>query len=190
MNRCRLKFARFNSLGKSSGIILLITISIAFLARAVPAQTLGSLEQKSLMQKEIPPRFEDFPVSKNFKGKPARVNLSSHPEARRFRTNLREGAKEEPNFAEHYTVISWGCGTDCQAITVVDAITGNVYFAPFSTSLGADFRINSSLFIADPPDDIKDRYGEEAVPEWLRSKYYKWEKEHFMLIYPTEVKKK
>ena len=104
-----------------------------------------------------PPRFEDFGVSSVFRGKPAPVDLSGNPKARTFRTKLTEGAKEGPNFAGHYTAVSWHCGTECQAVAVIDAKTGQVYFAPFSTSEDSEFRVNSMLFIANSPEKIKRR---------------------------------
>ena len=58
-----------------------------------------------------PPRSEDYPVLKSemYKGKPAPVMLYSK-RARLYRTVLREGAKEGPNFAGHYTIVTWGAG--------------------------------------------------------------------------------
>lgn len=96
---------------------------------------------------ERPPRFEDFRVVSKFSGQPAPVNLASHKEARRFRTMLREGAAKGPNFAGHDTVVTWGCGTACQMAAVVDAGDGKVSFAPFTTSMGASYRLDSRLFI-------------------------------------------
>ena len=135
--------------------------------------------------KEEPPRFEDFPVSERFEDAPVPVDLSSHPDAQNFQTRLTEGAKEGPNFAGLYTVIEWGCGTGCQNYALVDAKTGAVYFPSMNTSLGAEFRIDSNLFIANHP-----KYVEEARqaggPEWLASEYYPWENNQFVLIYPKQ----
>ena len=47
-----------------------------------------------------------------------------------FRTRLREDSRGGPNFAGHYTVVIWGCGTGCAQMGVVDAKTGRVYFPP------------------------------------------------------------
>ncbi len=76
------------------------------------------------------PRFEAYPTRVISNLKPARVDLKSHPRARRYRTRLREGAAEGPNFAGHFTVVGWGCGTSCIQWAVVDARTGAVYFPP------------------------------------------------------------
>ena len=74
------------------------------------------------------PTFEQYPVAIKFSGKPAPVNLSGHSDARSWRTRLKEGAKAGPNFADHMTVATWGCGAECISIAFIDAKNGNVFF--------------------------------------------------------------
>ncbi len=102
------------------------------------------------------PRWEDFPATASFRGAPAPVELRSQPWARGFRTVLRAGAAEGPNFAGAYTVVVWGCGTQCQRWAVVDARTGRVHGSPFDAELGVDFRRDSRLVAVNPlrPDEI------------------------------------
>jgi hypothetical protein len=47
-----------------------------------------------------------------------------------FRAEIRKGAAKGPNFAGHYTVVRWGCGSDCLQIAIVDARTGKVHHPP------------------------------------------------------------
>ena len=77
------------------------------------------------------PKFSDFPSGTMFKGKPASVKIEGR-KARMFRSVLRDGAKNGPDFAGHYTVVVWGCGADSFSLAVVDARDGKVYFPPFS----------------------------------------------------------
>src|SRR5215204_1656338 len=56
------------------------------------------------------------------------VNLKSHRYAGRFRTNLRNAARGKVNFAGHYILTQWGCGTNCSQTAVIDAKDGSVYF--------------------------------------------------------------
>ncbi len=118
------------------------------------------------------PRFEDYPVRRKFHGTPAKVNLRSRPKARMFRTMLRQGAKDGPNFAGYYTVVSWGCGSDCMQVAVVDCRNGRVHFAPFTVSPGirADYRLDSRLLIANPPERSGYKEGEPMLdvyqPSW------------------------
>ena len=100
-----------------------------------------------------------------------------------FRTRLIEGAKKGPNFAGHYTVVTWGCGTNCAVVAIVDAKTGIVHFAPFILNVGGKFKIDSNLFIVNPPRAIDGEF-----PEMFHTAYYKWENNRFMLLWSTEEK--
>lgn len=124
------------------------------------------------------PRFEQYPARDPFTGTPAPVDLSSAEGARQFRTALREGAAKGPNFAGHYTMVEWGCGTACQSFAVVDARTGRVTFGPRPLSVGTAYRFDSELLIADPPESWLAAYGADAtdaVGSNARSIYYRWD---------------
>ena len=137
------------------------------------------------------PRFEDFPVSRKFKGKPAPVNLRSHPLARKYRTMLRASAKEGANFAGHYTVAHWGCGSNCWSIAIIDARNGNVYFPQELPSLGVGivlkgdndeeplrFSLGSRLFIAEGFPFFSERENLEGGRY-----YFKWENNRLRLVH-------
>jgi hypothetical protein len=105
---------------------------------------------------ELAPAFSDYAVT-IFNGKVAEVDLSSDPMARRFRTMLRWQTAKGANFAGHYRVATWGCGTECMQFAFVDCKTGRVYFPkdmPYVTwnrypgkDPGLHFRVDSRLFI-------------------------------------------
>lgn len=58
-----------------------------------------------------------------------KINLASHPEAKMYRTNLRNAlANSDVNFAGKYILTYWGCGTGCRQGALIDALTGNVFF--------------------------------------------------------------
>jgi hypothetical protein len=121
------------------------------------------------------PNFEDYHVGERYKGKPAMVDFRSDPDARRFRTRLRQAVAKGPNFAGRYVVVMWGCGTSCQSWAIVDARTGKIHSPLDPTSEGACFRIDSALFVTDPIDqDTFDRYKGE-LPDWLETRYWKWD---------------
>ena len=77
--------------------------------------------------------FPKYRVTDTFKGRPAPPVLSS-PDAREFRTKIREGVAKGVVFAGHYEVAVWGCGSGCLSFAVVDAFTGKVTFFPASVS--------------------------------------------------------
>jgi hypothetical protein len=113
------------------------------------------------------PLFRDFPSGAIYSGPHAQPNLSN-PQAYNFRTRLRDAAREDVNFASHYRVVIWGCGTGCVFGGIVDVVSGHVVLFPFSICCSAkigesDFqpvlvRPNSRLIVfvgmrgEEPPD--------------------------------------
>jgi len=89
--------------------------------------TPGAPDAAVVWTKDRAPQFDDFPVRTIYRGRPAPVDFRSDPTTRHFRTRLTQGAKASPDFAGHYTVVEWGCGTSCGVSTIVDAITGKIY---------------------------------------------------------------
>jgi hypothetical protein len=95
------------------------------------------------------PHFEQYKVTKVYRGKPA-VPVLRTPEDREYRTRIREGAKAGPNFAGHYTLIIIGCGTQCASFVVVDAVSGRVFsHAQKEYTCGPDFKVDSQLLTTD-----------------------------------------
>ena len=100
------------------------------------------------------PKFKDYPVTTIYRGKNAPLILDKY--TRTFKTRLREALKGKPNFAGHYIVTGWGCGTGCQLGAIIDARSGHVHWFPFPIEqdyeVDADFRpiefrLNSKLII-------------------------------------------
>lgn len=141
------------------------------------------------MGDEAAPRFSDFPVHELYRGKPAPAQPASRF-ARMYGTVIREGSAEGPNFAGHYTVVLWGCGTSCVQFAIVDAATGAVYDPPYKSVVGGDtkglvehwgihFRLNSALFVAQGCPEEKD----------CATRYYRWNGNHLILLERGPVKR-
>ncbi|MEP7075943.1 MAG: hypothetical protein ABI878_09040 [Acidobacteriota bacterium] len=67
-----------------------------------------------------------------------KVDLSTK-DARMFRTNLRNAAKDGVNFAGHFVLTSWGCGTNCNHAGIIDARNGRVFFPTPLAGFGVGF---------------------------------------------------
>ncbi len=129
-------------------------------------------------------RFEDYAVTNIFKGNPAPPVLATK-DHRLYRTMIRQGAAKGANFAGHYTVAEWGCGSSCVSLVVVDAMTGHVYDPPFRVLTmdsatnprnyhGPVYQLKSRLFIADGcPDEDEKRCG---------TSYYEWKDNRLRLL--------
>jgi hypothetical protein len=132
-----------------------------------------------------PPSFEQYSVPIAFAGVPAPVDLSSDPDAKRFRTRLRERAEGPPDFADHFAVARWRCGTDCQVVAIIDATTGAVHFLPIVAEVDVSYVRDSRLMVVNPPDAIADRGWKipDDCATWVPStSYYEWTGTEFRLL--------
>lgn len=136
-------------------------------------------------QKIALPRFEDYSVNETFKGKVARVKLTSSS-ARMYRTMLRLNARKGVNFAGHYILAAWGCGSDCHSFAMIDAKTGNVYFSDLISFVGGQLyqeeerlqhQKNSRLLI------VAGAKNDEEVGKF----YFEWKNYRLSLIKKTEL---
>lgn len=133
------------------------------------------------------PSFENFPVAEEdvFRGTPAPVNFSSMPEALHYKTVITEGAKRGPNFAGHYTIVTWGCGSPCQISAVVDAITGNIVAYAgdsLSTGYGVKYKINSKMLVVDDPGESLKNFAKENTRMLFPTRYLVMENSELKLI--------
>lgn len=104
------------SLLRRSGLALALCLAVA------QAQA-GVVPDKACDAAALP-QFADFAVApETF---PASVTLQDNtPFARKYHTRLADGLRDLPvNFAGHYVMITWGCGTTCLDGGMVDARTG------------------------------------------------------------------
>jgi hypothetical protein len=150
-----------------------------------------SLMGLALAQEKPLPKFEDFKVAEVFKGVPAKPILRTAGQ-RGFRTRIREGAAGGTNFAGHYAIAQWGCGSFCISIAIIDEKTGAVYDGPFSIlgympvdvfpdvpaaddsidQLGVKFKLDSRLLIVRGCQEDQD----------CASYYYEWTGSKFKLL--------
>lgn len=123
------------------------------------------------------PRFEDYPADPIYTARPAEPILRRREE-RRFRTVIGRGVNEGlgvedgitwkelahpgPNFAGHYAIVKWGCGSPCVMAAFVNLTDGRVLPPPFHHGPGhsyfqvpwafpkapLQYRLNSRLLIA------------------------------------------
>lgn len=75
------------------------------------------------------PRFEDYAV-RQVLNEPAAAPILDDEAKRAFRTRLRQAAKAPPNFAGRYSVVTWGCGTNCIQGMLLNRKTGEVLALP------------------------------------------------------------
>lgn len=93
------------------------------------------------------------------------------PFKRKFKTVLTEASKGRPDFDGKYVVASWGCGSECKSVAIIDIETGAISDNLTITAHYA-YRIESSLFIAD-------------IDNPGHTRYYRWDGSRLSLLKPT-----
>jgi hypothetical protein len=157
--------------------------------QAAPATGVAAKAKSQQAKAEIPspgkalPYFRDYRVTEIYTGKHAPVDISSHPVAKTWRTKLIEAANKGSNFAGHYTIAMWGCGSSCLAFGIIDAVNGKVYFPRTLSHVswagwrekeyGLKFRLDSNLLIV---------YGSPNEEERKGIFYYIWKNNDLELI--------
>jgi hypothetical protein len=129
------------------------------LGRMLPVLILSALfsqaSSSSAAQVEKPPTFQQYRVAQIYRGKTAMPVFTTRQE-REFRTQIRRQAAKGPNFAGHYTLVTWGCGTQCTSFVIVDARTGRILSRAQRENAASPFcNLDSRLMVT------------EEVPSWL-----------------------
>ncbi|MDC8771717.1 hypothetical protein [Roseateles albus] len=128
---------------KRLGLSALLLLACAF---AFGATDEDGYNEYTIRPVDIPsdaPMFEKFPAEV-FAGSNAAPILHGDPKTRMFRSRLARWAKERPNFAGHYILATWGCGTECTQISIIDALTGRIYHPP-GVSTNVAVNVHESL---------------------------------------------
>ncbi|MBU3069071.1 hypothetical protein KOI40_04515 [Aestuariicella sp. G3-2] len=104
----------------------------------------------------------------------SQIDLNSHPSASNFRTRFKALQGRPANFAGHYILVYWGCGSGCQMFSIVDVETGQIFMDDdWSSSMGVCVRADSSLLIVNPG---------VSEPARMQSTYYHWDGEQLVLL--------
>ena len=130
------------------------------------APTANHIQQLMPVARQVPPlpQFQDSHVTRTFASPPSPLDLKSDRLARLYRTRLRNAAQTGPNFADHYTLASWGCGSSCQVWAIIDAKTGRVFPKLLQSTAGAEFYPDSRLLILDSPRKVREMFSGQDPP--------------------------
>lgn len=97
--------------------------------------------------------FDDFKVDEIINESGADLDLSSHNAGNSFRTRIRKAfAEDSTNFAGHYSLVYWGCGTACQSGVIIDRLNRKIFDLPAANS-GYDFKPDSRMLFVNAPNE-------------------------------------
>ncbi|WP_322054898.1 hypothetical protein [Paraburkholderia bannensis] len=168
-------------------LAVLLLISLAPTVKAT-APTAAAMPVASVA---APPAFDDFPATTSKRPRATDGAVKLHLTTaftKRFTTVLHEEFQQPANFAGHYRVAIWGCGTDCRSFAILDKTTGTAYTLEHVELIAGvmgndderiDFRRDSRLLvIAGEFDDDDARRGKF---------YYLWTGQRLEQIYSSAL---
>lgn len=162
-------------------ILLAVLLAIGLPLVAVAQGAQEDFSNETVVSRKDAPVFSAYRET-IYKGKKAAVKINTK-ESRTYRTVLRDSVTENgANFAGHYTLATWGCGTNCNQLAVINVKTGQTYFTPgiMSIVMGVpnqtldmtEFKANSRLL------KILGRTNGKDYGTW----FYEWKNNRFKLV--------
>lgn len=115
--------------------------------------------------------FKDYPVAREKQKPHAPLQLTSNPIGLEYKTRITEAYKEDSDYAGHYTLIEWGCGTECQVNAVVNHWTGKIIGVLEATRVGVEYNKDSRLIVANMDIEWLDGCKND-IPSGLVRRYY------------------
>ena len=145
-----------------------------------------------------PPGFGSYPVAWQ-SGPPhgiAAEPILGSRKAKQYRSVIRAEFHQPANFAGHYRIALWGCGTDCRDFAILDKKTGKVYTMPGVNEIAGvmgnddervDFRPDSRLLV------ISGCFNDDCIPDNTRDNpkagkyHYLWNGKKLQLIHASPL---
>jgi hypothetical protein len=165
-------------------VVFVKYLTISFVLLLVSAA-----QGRSLLGKPPEPdtwTFQHYPVAGGFKGTPAAPILAT-PFEHSYRTQIRVQARKGPNFAGHFTLAKWGCGSPCLGFVIIDATAGTVYDPniivgcanKYGSEAKIDFRLGSRLIAATGVSEA----AVSSTEVVCGTDYYLWDGKHLDLLH-------
>lgn len=165
--------------------ILLLLVSLVVLAEGAylyyiqTKPSINSCQYMIAAWEEADP--EAAAVKAEYTGPIANINFDSpnFPQAAQFKSAIEAAVSSGPNFAGHFVIAEWGCGSNCQDHAIVDVITGNIVAFGIPSESGLSFSRESALIMTNPhgnspqfADVMSDSYEEKLYWFNVPREYY------------------
>jgi hypothetical protein len=136
------------------------------------------------------PKFSSYPAAIE-KAQTRSIDFRRSPGSTTFRTRLKAALAEGTDFAGHYKIAGWGCGTGCISGAVIDVRNGRVYFPEelYALSVGSftgdyeseplKYRKNSRLLVL---SGIPGSADDNATQKPWGDYYYEWKNNRFRQV--------
>ncbi len=140
------------------------------LQKATPIEYLTYSEQSELKIYDL--AFENYLINNEvYIGEIADVNFETNILAREYESIIKSGvANIGINYAGEYSIVTWGCGSDCQASSIVNVKTGEIVSYGIISAYGLSYSKDSRLLIINPHENLSNI--EDSNKKDIETDYY------------------
>ena len=144
------------------------------------------LEVRRMVSSRYPTEFDTAPdeyYTRGIVSASIDFNNKKYPEAQQFQTAITEGVfnASGPNFAGHYTVASWGCGSTCYSHAVVDNNTGDIISFGLQSEYGAGTSLDTKVLILNPKENFPTLEASGMAPGQAKHAFARIPREYYVL---------
>ncbi|MEK7509748.1 MAG: hypothetical protein AAB605_03470 [Patescibacteria group bacterium] len=136
------------------GLILVLAIGLGVFLLTGKAPQKGPIISAcaALLQEWQAAHPADAAPKETYAGEIAEVDFNGveYPQLNRLKNGISKAAKGGANFAGHYAVVEWGCGSSCQEHAVVDVQSGKIIVFGILSEAGLQFHPESNTIITNP----------------------------------------
>jgi hypothetical protein len=126
--------------------------------------------------------FSGHPAERQSGGKIVAPKIDKSNPAYRYRTRIRLEGMGAPNFAGHLRVVTWGCGSGCHEIALVDIETGETWLVEIPpAALGYEYHVDSLLLVSDTASMLPGWVPGDPTAFEFSSESYVWDDERQVL---------
>lgn len=145
------------------------------------------LEVRRMVSSRYPTEFDTAPdeyYTRGIVSAPIDFNTEKYPEAQQFQTVITESVFNSPgpNFAGHYTVASWDCGSNCQSHAVVDNNTGEIIAYGLESEYGAMSSHDTKVLILNPKENFPTLEASGMAPGQASYMFANVPREYYVLV--------
>lgn len=123
--------------------------------------------------------FSEYSAGPVYDGSVSSVDFDTNQYAVQFRTAIESAMGKGVNFAGHYVLATWGCGTSCESSAIIDARNGAIVVFNLLSEEGVAYTKDSRLLIVNP---TKDYPLERLMGRQVATDYYVLDEGNLYLI--------
>lgn len=164
-------------------VVIVILGSVLLGTGEAPKQAAAVSACSAIMSEWVAAHPTDAAPKQTYSGDIPNISFdgAQHPQLDRLKNGIASAAKKGANFAGHYAVVEWGCGSNCQEHAVVDVATGKTIAFGIASEAGLKFTADSNVIVSNPAGNFPTRENLASMSLDDKIYWYNLPREYYVL---------